>query len=99
MIHNIQNPTQALDALHEVKMWGWEEPGTATPIFDLDKSLDSRDVPIGLTKCKTCGKVVNFKINQSRIKCPQCTVTMFEFESDAIVEMVVQGSVVLWRKQ
>ncbi len=91
MIHDIQNPTQALAILHEVSMY--------TPIdltFVLDESLDPRDVPTCLSQCKMCDLTVDFKTDVDPVtKCPRCGETL---EIIAIAELIIQGVIVIWRE-
>lgn len=105
MIHDIQNPTQALATLHEIAKWDpnniswWELDATAhfTTVFNLDESLDPNDIPTCLSQCKTCDLIVNFKTDQQHTtECPQCQGVL---EVIAIAELIIQGSVVVWREQ
>ena len=105
MIHNIQNPAQALDILHEVANWdanviSWWEPSNIThftTVFDLDESLEPNDIPTRLSKCETCDLTVDFTTDQNPvIKCPRCHEDALKVIASA--ELVIQGSVVLWRE-
>ena len=96
MIHNIQSSVQALAILRDVASDHYE-PAFHTTIFDLDESLDSNDVPTCLSQCRTCDLTVDFKTDQDPvIRCPRCGEE--ELKVIAVAEMVVQGSVVLWRE-
>ena len=92
MIHNIQNPTQALSVLRIAAKYC-----LITTVFDLAESLDPRDVATCLSECAICNLTVDFKTDQDPvIRCPRCGEE--ELKVIAVAEMVVQGSVVLWRQ-
>ena len=96
MIHNILSPSHARSTLREIAS-DYYEPAFHTTVFDLDESLDPRDVPTCLSQCKTCDLTVDFKTDQDPVtKCPRCREETLEVIADT--EMVIQNSAVLWRE-
>lgn len=93
MIHDIQNPTQALTILRGVSGY---KPRDYTTVFVLDEALDPSDVPTCLSQCKMCDLTVDFKTDVDPVtKCPRCGETL---EIIAIAELIIQGVIVIWRE-
>lgn len=92
MIHDIQNPIQALAILHDIAACALL---TNTTVFILDKELDPNDISTCLLRCEICGLTIDFKTGyQPVIECQYCQRALKVIVS---VDLVIQGDILIWR--
>lgn len=65
-------------------------------IFDLIESLDSNEVPVSINQCEECKRIAWHRLgDDNEGNCPKCSQPMKKL---VVVQLVVQGGVVIWRE-